>query len=79
MWARRVPGKPERPASFQFIARKIMTRLTTQQGVKDDAHVQPHAAPESPDERAKAAHPHHHAATHYDWMDHHSTFETKEW
>jgi hypothetical protein len=79
MWARRVPGKLKRPASVHFIARKIMNRLTDQQRVRDDAPMQPHAATESPDERIKAAHSRHYAASHYDWMDHHSTFETKEW
>jgi hypothetical protein len=61
-----------------------MHRLTIGQGVRDDARTQDigvdtavHEASEADPSRASRIS--HHAAAHYDWMDHHSTFDTSEW
>jgi hypothetical protein len=61
-----------------------MMRLTIGQSARDDARVENigmHAADTADVEQEHSGMQRlrHHAVEQYDWMDHHSTFETCEW
>ncbi len=56
-----------------------MNRLSIGKSVRDDARADAEDAEEKTQDSRSHARLRDYAAAQYDWMDHHSTFETSEW
>jgi hypothetical protein len=56
-----------------------MNRLSIEKTMRDDPCTEAREAENQAQERANATRLRDFSATHYDWMDHHSTFQTSEW